>query len=297
MSLENNHWSDKTKVLGANLTVTYDEHLPRGPINSVYLENTEGGAGTNGFVGTGVSRYQGKVGTDFFMDVAPIFLRALFEPLWCKNGGRVPAAADLAWEFDFSLLSQLLPQVEEAGVKRDSTVGLPGDSLKKWTTIFGAAGTVGVGIIGYEDADEPDWIPYLMPHTFQDMVDGAKVRNRHELMLQPLLCAGFVMDMGATEVAADGLTLQLADKNGVLQRQQTQLRRAQLLAKLKPFIHGDIQDPVFIPLDVPRVIEHHSVLYIDTAAAFLKTQEYLPVMFKLNPRGAIARGAAKVVAA
>jgi len=297
MSLENNHWSDKTKTIAGGVqTITYDEHLPRGPINSIYHENTEAGAGTNGFVGTGVDRYQAKVGTELFLDVAPIFLRALFEPLWCKGGGKVPAAADLAWEFDFSLLSQLLPDVEEAGRRRDSTVGLPGDSLKKWTTIFKAAATAGVGIIGYEESDEPDWIPYLMPHTFNDMVDGAKVRNRHELMLQPLLCAGIVMDMGSTEVAADGLTLQLANKDGVLMREQTKLRRAQLLAKLKPWINGDILDPVFIPFDVPRVVEHHSVLYIDTAAAFVKTQEYLPVMFKVNPRGAIAKGTAKIVA-
>jgi len=280
--------SKKTRALAASGVATFDEHLPEGPISALYFENT---GANNGAAGTGIDKYELSLDSkNIFQALTGIMLRALLEPLYTREGGKVYAAADLSWELDFSLFGHILPPTVENGKRRRATVGLPGDTHKIWNTYLNGSGSAGVGKIGYELADqEPDWIPYLNPVTFSDLQDGAHNDQEHTFKLNPLLCVGLVMEMGATEVTR--VRWDWADKNRHRLGEVTDLSRSRILAKLKPYSVLDVADPVFIPFDYARVVEHGSVMTLDTGADFLKSMKYLPVMFKANPRGAVAAAA------
>lgn len=250
---------------GAAQNIQFDTGIPKGALAALLFIMV---GANNSLAGTGIDDYVFSLDGNDWMNMKPTEIRCLFEFVYSRMGGGVPAAADLTWVLPLYLLGMLMPGFP--------SVGLP-DKTKKVFLIRGNANlSAGSMEIGWKVPDrEVDFVPYLVGQTINGLA-AASNDQRFELNLQQFDTAGFIMDLGATEFTR--VRFFLAGEDGNV-REVADWKRDHLLMMHQPYHAATISDPVFIWFDVPIIVRPGSYLLMNTGAGYDGTQRIVPVQF------------------
>jgi hypothetical protein len=229
----------------------------------------------NGMGGTGVTKYLSKLGTGTWLDMLVIEVRCLFEFIYSRYGGDVPAAGALNWVMPLHLLNLLIPDLAVGGVMPE--VGLPSNSDKIFQFFMdGVNASAGTAILGWiKSYREPTHIPYLQGHAVTGLAAGTNNQN-YKLPWQPLPTAGFVTSFGATTFTR--IRLYAPNEQGVVE-EIFDTKREQLLALPLPYSDLSIVDPIYLNFGRTIIIRPGSYLLVDGGAGIDGTQRFVPVQF------------------
>lgn len=254
---------------GAAQNVQFDTGIPKGALERFGFLMT---GANNGMAGTGWDSYVFTLNSDEWLNMLPAELRVLFEFIYSRYGGQIPATTDLIWPFPMDLFSMLLPAV--GGVTPQ--VGLPGNSKKVFLLRGNTNLSAGAAEINWKAPNRAiDYVPYLIGQVINGL-SASSNDQRFELNLTQFPCVGFIMDMGATEFTR--IRFFLADENGKV-KEVSDWKNDHLQSHLQPYHVGGATDPLFIPFDYPVIIYPGSYLLCNTGAGYNGTQRIVPVMF------------------
>jgi hypothetical protein len=259
--------------------VQFDRAMPKHAISLWTFILTATTAAENGLGGSKIGFYEQALDNELIMQMTPSETRALFEYIYSRMGGAVPATDALIWDWPFYLLAMLAPMLDGG---KYPEVGLPGNSDKVWRTgADGAADGLSVGtfLIGWKKSmREPTHSPLMVGRVLSGMTLSTK-GNLYEINWQPVPCVGFVINGFAH---FDRFKLYAADDKGEV-REVADVTHDQVLALLDPYNVQSITDPVFIPLDQPYILNKGSYILFDTGAGYTGTERIVPIQLVPAP--------------
>lgn len=224
----------------------------------------------NSIAGTGPSRYQLSQDNEQTIDMTPSETRALFEYIYSRLGGSVPAANDLTWCWPFYLLALLAPKIADGAYPE---VGLPEGSDKVWRTQLSGTNSDGTMTLGWKKSpNKVTHSPLLVGRTLSGMTAGEECEFNIDTWKKAPVC-GIIIN-GFAHV--DRMKLVAADKEGN-QVQLNDVLSAQILQVLQPYSAMSITDPIYIPFDVPTVFWKGSLIKFTLGAAYDGTERIVPV--------------------
>lgn len=250
---------------GAAQNVQFDTGIPKGALAAILWIMT---GANNSLAGTGVDDYVYSLDGDEYLNIKPAELRCLFEYVYSRFGGAVPATSDLTWVWPFYLLGHIF--------LGGAMVGLP-EKTKKVFLIRGNANlSAGTAEVGWMAAmREIEFCPYLVGQTINGLAASSN-DQRFELNLQQFTTAGFIIDLGATEFTR--IRFFLAGEDGNV-REVADWKRDHILMMHQPYHAASVTDPVFLAFDTNIVIRPGSYLLMNTGAGYDGTQRITPVQF------------------
>jgi len=250
---------------GAAQNMQFDTGLPKGALQAILWIIT---GANNSLAGTGIDDYVFSLDGDDWLNIKPAELRCLFEFIYSRHGGAVPATSDLTWVLPLYLLGMLLPGYP--------MVGLPENTKKVFLVRGNANLSAGAMEIGWQKAmRQIEYVPYLVGQTINGLAASSN-DQRFDLHLQQFETAGFVIDLGSTEFSR--LRFFLADQNGNV-REVADWKRDHILQMHQPYHAASVSDPVFIFFEAPVVIYPGSYILFNTGAGYDGTQRIVPVQF------------------
>jgi hypothetical protein len=230
-----------------------------------------GTAAHNGLGGDGIDRYQIALDSDLVVDVTPSELRTLFEYLYSRFGGSVPATTAVAWVFPFYLLSILAPMLDSG---KEPVIGLPAGSDKLVRYQLNANSAAGSVKLGWAPSTGPvSHSPFMVGRIISGIPTGANKDSRYEISWQPIPTVGIIVN-GFAHI--DRIRMFPADSSGKTSELFDILHDA-MLALLDPYNVQSITDPLFIPFDVPTIFLKDSYILWDTNSSFTGAERIIPV--------------------
>lgn len=250
---------------GAVQNAQFDTGIPKSALAAILFIMV---GANNSLAGTGIDDYVFSLDGNEWLNIKPAELRCLFEFVYSRFGGAVPATSDLTWVLPLYLLGILLPGFP--------SVGLP-HSTKKVFLIRGNANlSAGSMEIGWQMPwREIDYVPYLVGQTINGLAASSN-DQRFDFNLQQFMTVGFIMDLGATEFTR--IRFFLAQEDGTV-KEVADWKRDHILMMHQPYHAASISDPVFIFFETPIVIRPGSYLLVNTGAGYDGTQRIVPVQF------------------
>lgn len=273
-------WREDTIAIagGAAQNINFNTGIPKGALERILL--TMVGA-NNGMAGTGIDDYVYALDGDEWLNVKPAELRVLFEWIYSRYGGAIPATTDLEWPLPLDLFGMLLPG--------NPGVGLPAKTRKTFLIRGNANLSAGSAEIGWKSAmRKVEYVPYLIGHTLSGLA-ASTPSNRYEINIPQFDTVGFIIDLGATEFTR--IRFYLADDDGKV-REVADWKRGHILMNLQPYHAVSVTDPVFLPFDAPVVVKPGSYFLMDTGAGYDGTQRFVPVQFMKTEAATAAKPAA-----
>lgn len=258
---------DSTEAVagGAAVDIEFFEGVPKGALS--WLLFVAVGA-NNSIGGSAIDRYISRLDSDEWLDITANEMRAIFDFVYSRFGGVIPATADLTWGIPLELLALLIPGM--------GTVGLPSNVEKDVMVRLNANASAGSIQLGWKfAASEPDYMPYFVGKTISGLA-AATNDERFEINLQPFPTAGFVIDLGATEFTR--VRIFAADPQGRT-TEVTDLLRDHILMMHQPFDEAGLTDPILIYFDKPIIFERGSYILFNTGAGYNGTQRMVPLQF------------------
>lgn len=226
----------------------------------------------NSLAGSGPTRYQQTLDSELVVDMTPDECRALFEFLYSRMGGIVPATSDLTWVFPLSHLSILAPQLDNGAPPE---IGYPAGSDKVFRVQLSGTNTAGSMLLGWKKSPRPvTHSPYMVGRVISGLTANT-ADQQHLLTLKPLPTAGIIIKGFANFTR---LRLYAADKEGMVQ-ELFDAKTSQILAMLQLYNEQTITDPVFIPFDLPTVLPKGSYILFETGAGYAGTERLTPIQF------------------
>lgn len=264
---------EKTETILATTaqTVDFSTLMPRHAVALLSFILT---GANNSLDGSGVDRYEMKLGTGLFLQMNPEELQGLLEYLFSRYGGDLPAAADLTWILPFHLMNILIVDLAANGMLPE--VGLPSGS-DKIVQIFenaanSSAGTATLGWI--KSFREPTHVPFLVGHTVSGLT--ASVNNQiYKMPWLALPTAGFLLNAGSTDFTR--IRLHNEDEKGVDQ-EIFDLTYDQIVAMTQPYLATDA--PAVVPVIFGRtLIPRNMYMIVDVGAGYAGTERLVPLQF------------------
>jgi hypothetical protein len=230
-----------------------------------------GTASHNGLGGDGIDRYQIALDSDLIIDMTPSETRAMFEYLYSRMGGQVPATTAVAWDWPFYLLGLLAPMLNGGAAP---VVGLPAGTDKLIRLQLNASSAIGTVKLGWApSAGDVTHSPHIIGRLLSGMTAGANKDSRYEVSWQPIPTVGIIIN-GFNHI--DRIRMYPADANGKTSELFDMLHD-QILAVLDPYNVQTLTTPLFIPFDVPVIFAKDSYILFDTNAGYDGTERILPV--------------------
>lgn len=220
--------------------------------------------------GDGIDRYVLNMDNEQIVDVTPAELRALFEYIYSRMGGAVPAATAKAWHFPFYLLGMLAPKLDNGNYP---VVGLPAGSDKVVRWDLNASSEDAPVFIGWKKSSAPVTHSPLMNGRAISGLVASSPDEEYELNWQPVPTVGVIISGFAH---FDRIRIQAADNAGNL-TQLCDVKPDQILAVLDAYNVQSITDPIFIPFDVPTIFNKDSVILFTTLSTYDGTERIVPV--------------------
>lgn len=224
----------------------------------------------NSIAGSGPTRYQLSQDNEQTIDMTPSETRSLFEYIYSRLGGSVPAANDLTWCWPFYLLALLAPKIDAGSYPE---VGLPDGSDKVWRVQMSGTNSNGLATLGWKkSANKVTHSPLLVGRTLSGMTAGQECEFPIDTWKKAPVC-GIIIN-GFAHVSR--MKLVAADTEG----NQVQLSDAlsdQLLQVLQPYSAMSITDPIYIPFDVPTVFWKGSMIKFTLTGSYDGTERIVPV--------------------
>ena len=262
-------YRETTETVGVSQTtpVQFDRMMPKIAVALFTFVMT---GANNSIAGTGPSRYQLSQDNEQTIDMTPSETRALFEYIYSRLGGSVPATSDLTWCWPFYLLALLAPKIDGGAYPE---VGLPEGSDKVWRIQMSGSNTAGLATIGWKKA--PNKIthsPLLVGRTLSGMTLSQECEFPIDTWKKAPVC-GIIIN-GFAHVTR--LKLIAADAEG----NQVQLNDSlsdHILQVLQPYSAMSITDPLYIPFDVPTIFWKGSLIKFTLSASYDGTERIVPV--------------------
>ncbi len=224
----------------------------------------------NSFTGTGFGRYQFVIDSDMVIDMTPSETAALFEYIYSRMGGQVPATDALIWDWPFYLLGMLAPLLDGGNYPE---VGFPSGSDKVIRFQAGSDADAGSALIGWKKSTrEPSHSPLMLGRVISGLTDTSP-DQRYEINWQPVPTVGMIINGFAHFVR---FRLFAADAKGET-REVADVLHDHVLQVLDPYNVQSITDPLFIPFDMPTVFAKGSYILFETASSYDGTERLVPV--------------------
>jgi hypothetical protein len=232
----------------------------------------------NALDGAGVDRYELNLDNDLVVSIKPEELRALFEYIYSRMGGEVPAAASLAWHIPWYLLGMLAPKIDNGNYPE---VGLPAGTDKVWRVNLNAASDAGSYRIGWKkSAKAPTHSPLIVGRAVSGLA-ASSLDETYEINWQAFPTVGMIVN-GFSHF--DRIRVFAADSKGFT-TQLCDITPTMLLELLDPYNVQSITDPVFIPFDVPTVFGKDSYILLDTKNTYDGSERIVPVQLVEEKQG------------
>lgn len=247
-----------------------------------FLVDISGGAPGDedhvGLAGDGISRYILDMDNEQILDVQPNELRAVFEYIYSRMGGAVPAADALSWHLPFYLFGLLAPKIAGGNYP---TVGLPTgtDKVVRWELSAGGEATESTVRIGWKKSSDKVTHSILMNGRAISGLNADSPDEEYEINWQQVPVVGFVLN-GLAHFSR--IRIMLADAKGNL-TQMCDVTPDQILAMLDPYNVQSMTDPVYIPLDVPTIFNKDSVILFTTKPSYDGSERIVPVQLVEEP--------------
>lgn len=224
----------------------------------------------NSIAGSGPTRYQLSQDNEQTIDMTPSETRALFEYIYSRLGGSVPATNDLTWCWPFYLLALLAPKIDNGNYPE---VGIPAGSDKVWRTQLSGTNSNGDVKLGWKKSpNRVTHSPLMVGRTISGLSTGAECEFPIDNWKKAPVC-GIIIN-GFTHFTR--LKLVAADKEGN-QVQLCDVLSDHILQVLQPYSAMSITDPIFIPFDVPTVFWKGSMLKLTTTGSYDESERIVPI--------------------
>ncbi len=233
----------------------------------------------NSIGGTGPSRYQLSLDNEQVIDMTPGETRALFEYIYSRLGGAVPAAADLTWCWPFYLLALLAPKLDGGAYPE---IGLPEGSDKVWRVQMTGSNSNGAHTLGWKKSPNPvTHSPYMVGRVISGLTantpDQEYEINWPQAPVAGIIINGFDHFLRLKLIAADGKGNQV---------ELCDVLNDQILQVLTPYSAQSITDPLYIPFDVPTIFPKGSLIRFNTDTDYDGTERIVPIQFVSEKRAA-----------
>lgn len=238
----------------------------------------------NGIAGTGIFEYEQMIDNDLTISILPAELRALFEYIYSRMGGSVPAAGMLNWHFPFYLLSMLAPKINGGDYPE---VGLPAGTDKVWRVNLdpGGAASAGNEFIGWKKSPRPVTHSPLMNGKALSGLNASSPDEQYEINWQPVATCGVIIN-GLSHFSR--IRIHAADAKGFT-TQLCDITPTQILELMDPYNVQSITDPLYIPFDVPTVFGKDSYILFTTTAGYTGAERIIPVQLVQEEAPAAAK--------
>lgn len=266
-------WREKTETIAATTLQTIDVStlMPR---HAVALWTFILTGANNGVGGTGVDRYEMKLGTGLYLQMTAAEMVALLEYLFSRYGGDIPATTDLTWCLPFHLMNILIVDLAANGMLPE--VGLPSGSDKIVQAFLNAANSsAGLLTLGWiKSYREPTHVPFLIGHTVTGLT--ASVDNQtYKLPWLALPTAGFFITGGSTDFTR--IKFYNDNEKGVSE-ELFDLTYDQILALTQPYLVTDA--PGTFPVIFGRtIIPRNAYIIVNVGAGYAGSERFLPIQF------------------
>lgn len=258
--------------------ISFDRSMPKYAIGLfMFVTAGDEGAGV-ALAGALVSRYKLYLDSELVIDMTPSETRALFENIYSRMGGQVPATSAQYWAWPFYLLGLLAPLIDGGKMP---VVGLPAGSDKVWQTVNipNAASDATIKIGWKKSSAKVTHTPLILGRVLSGMT-ASSPDQQYDINWPQAPCLGVVInglahfDRIRIFAAADsGDPVQVADV----------LAASFLLALEDPYNVQSITDPFFIPFDIPTTMKKGSYIFFDTNGGYTGTERAVPIQLVAEP--------------
>lgn len=258
--------------------ISFDRQMPKYAV-ALFMFATAGDEGAGvALAGALIGRYKLFLDSELVIDMTPSETRALFEYIYSRMGGAVPATSAQAWDWPFYLLGMLCPMIDNG---KYPEIGLPAGSDKVWQTVnIANAASDATIMIGWKKSSRPvTHTPLLIGRVISGLTLSSDDQV-YEINWPKAPVCGMIINGLAS---FDRIRVQAAGPSGDPVQVCDITTADFLLSILDPYNVQSITDPLFIPFDVPTVFGKGSEIWFKTNGNYDGTERLVPVQVVAEP--------------